>query len=59
MTLSRYATYGQLGQLSLFVALLIGIVHLLGGGGARLFPVPWPAPRPGRNRRAPLSVLRI
>ncbi|MFF2961120.1 hypothetical protein ACFVT1_19880 [Streptomyces sp. NPDC057963] len=56
MTLSRCATYGQS---FLFVALLIGIVHLLGGGGGRLLPVPWPASRPGRIRRAPLSVLCI
>ncbi|MFD4757738.1 hypothetical protein ACFWOJ_02245 [Streptomyces sp. NPDC058439] len=56
MTLSRSATYGQL---FLFVALLIGIVHLLGGGAARVSPVPVPGPRPGRGGCALLSVLRI
>ncbi|MFF2408326.1 hypothetical protein [Streptomyces sp. NPDC058092] len=55
MTLGRCATYGQL---FLFVVLLIGIAHLL-GGGARVSPVPGPGSRPGRTSRALLSVLRI
>lgn len=56
MTLSRCATYGQLSP---FVALLIGIAHLLAGVAARMPSATWPVPRHGAALRTPSSVLRI
>ncbi|MGW1653034.1 hypothetical protein [Streptomyces atratus] len=56
MTLSGRATYGQLLP---FVALLIGITHLLRGVVARVSPVAGPVSRPGRAPLASLSVLCI
>ncbi|MFE4329275.1 hypothetical protein ACFRQM_07400 [Streptomyces sp. NPDC056831] len=56
MTLSRRATYGQL---LLFVALLIGIAHLLRGVVARVSSAAGPVSRPGRTHLASLSVLCI
>ncbi|MFD4947176.1 hypothetical protein ACFVYE_27465 [Streptomyces sp. NPDC058239] len=56
MTLSRCAAYGQL---SLSIALLIVIAHLLRGVMAQVSPAAGPASRPGRTQLASLSVLCI